>query len=362
MSESTRRARKNACLERDDRTPLYAFRSPPLTLTRERRRGHRIPAAPETAVPKTPRGNRAALVRERLRRATACRQLTRALGDHGHAARRHHGDARTSTSGSRRAGASASRSPRASWPTRSSPALHRRLPALVPATSRILENNAMQSAASAAGVDDQRRAGERDPRADDARPRAMIPTNHWRARAVGDPDLVDGRVPRRARQAPDDQHRAAALSRPASPRRPPLKALHEHGGEAAKQARALFISGFIGALITWMRDAEASWIKVTEIPWLPKWALFHRLELGSPALLVAQVPEDRGDVGTSWLRIGTFKDAPLMLNQVTMSLRGLAAVRRLGRDPSASGSRGACCSGPSSTTALPRADDARAPA
>lgn len=75
-----------------------------------------------------------------------------------------------------------------------------------------------------------------------------------------------------------------------------LKGLHGHGDEAVRQARALGLGGLAGGLITWMRDASAPWLN-----WYP------------------HVPSTWG---TSWIRIGTYKDAPLFLNQVTMSLEG----------------------------------------
>ena len=75
-----------------------------------------------------------------------------------------------------------------------------------------------------------------------------------------------------------------------------LKSLHGTGGEAALQTRALTIAAASGALITWLRDAAAPWLA-----WYPK----------IPATW-----------GTSWIPIATYKGAPLMLNQVTMSIEG----------------------------------------
>ena len=183
----------------------------------------------------------------------------------------------------------------------------------------ILENNAMQSAASAAGSMTSAGVVNAIPALMMLAP-GMIPTNHWLL--VPWVILISWMgvflaVPAKRQminieQLPYPTGIAAAAT---------LKTLHEHGGEAAKQGRALFISGFIGALITWMRDAEASWIKVTEIPWLPKWALFHDWN-SFAALPWLKYPKIAATWGTSWLRIGTFKDAPLMLNQVTMSFEG----------------------------------------
>jgi OPT family oligopeptide transporter len=41
-----------------------------------------------------------------------------------------------------------------------------------------------------------------------------------------------------------------------------LRALHGHGGEAAKKARLLGIAGALGAVIAWVRDAKTAWM-----PW-----------------------------------------------------------------------------------------------
>src|SRR5262249_11807826 len=75
-----------------------------------------------------------------------------------------------------------------------------------------------------------------------------------------------------------------------------MRSLHETGGEAQRQARALGLAALLGALITWFRDAAAPWLA-----WYPK------------------IPSTWG---TNWIRIGTYKNAPLMLNQVTLSIEG----------------------------------------
>ena len=75
-----------------------------------------------------------------------------------------------------------------------------------------------------------------------------------------------------------------------------MRSLHETGGEAQRQARALGLAALGGALITWFRDASAPWLA-----WYPK------------------IPSTWG---TSWIRIGTYKNAPLFLNQVTLSIEG----------------------------------------
>lgn len=75
-----------------------------------------------------------------------------------------------------------------------------------------------------------------------------------------------------------------------------LRSLHNKGREAALQAKALFGGGLLGAIITWWRDADAKWLD-----WYPK------------------IPTTWG---TNWIRVGTWQDKPLMLNQVTMSIEG----------------------------------------
>jgi putative OPT family oligopeptide transporter len=69
-----------------------------------------------------------------------------------------------------------------------------------------------------------------------------------------------------------------------------LRSLHEHGDKAQRQARSLGIAALIGALITWLRDAAAPWIKYPNIP--ATW-------------------------GTDWIRISKYK-----LSDLTMSFEG----------------------------------------
>lgn len=64
-----------------------------------------------------------------------------------------------------------------------------------------------------------------------------------------------------------------------------LKSLHSHGKEAARQARALGISGLLGAATTWLRDAPPNLIPAT-------W-------------------------GTAWVRVGNYN-----LQQLTLSFEG----------------------------------------
>lgn len=75
-----------------------------------------------------------------------------------------------------------------------------------------------------------------------------------------------------------------------------MRSLHSTGGEAQKQARALGLSAALGAAVTWFRDASAPWLN-----WYPK------------------IPSTWG---TSWISLGPYKDGLLKLNQVTMSFEG----------------------------------------
>src|SRR5262245_47912383 len=139
--------------------------------------------------------------------------------------------------------------------------LHKLLPRLFPPFS-ILENNAMQSAASAGGY--MTGAGL---------------VNAIPALMMLNPSAVPGMwvlffwilliswlgvflaVPAKRQMINIEQLRfpsgiAAATT---------MRTLHGTGGAAAvRQARSLGIAMLFGALVTWSRDAEATWIKVTE--------------------------------------------------------------------------------------------------
>lgn len=45
-----------------------------------------------------------------------------------------------------------------------------------------------------------------------------------------------------------------------------LKSLHTHGGEASSRARALMLSGLLAAVVTWWRDAKATWLTYWKLP------------------------------------------------------------------------------------------------
>ncbi len=75
-----------------------------------------------------------------------------------------------------------------------------------------------------------------------------------------------------------------------------LRTLHATGGGASRQASSLLFAGLLGAVTAWLRDADAKWLA-----WYPK------------------IPSTWG---TSWINLGLYKDKPLTLNQVTMSIEG----------------------------------------
>ncbi len=102
-----------------------------------------------------------------------------------------------------------------------------------------------------------------------------------------------------------------------------LRTLHGEGGEAMKQARALGFAGLIGGLTTWLRDAAdiSLYFNTTAIPGAPNWSLIKEM-VTVKALPWLQWPKLEAAWGTQGIRLGTWKDAPLYLNQVTMSLEG----------------------------------------
>jgi OPT family oligopeptide transporter len=101
-----------------------------------------------------------------------------------------------------------------------------------------------------------------------------------------------------------------------------LRALHEKGGEAARQARALTLAALLGAVITWFRDAgDLAFMKVQEIAGAPKWAPIQSW-FWPEKLPWLKLPRLETVWGTSWIKLGHYKDKALGLNQVTMSLEG----------------------------------------
>ena len=101
-----------------------------------------------------------------------------------------------------------------------------------------------------------------------------------------------------------------------------LRALHEKGGEAARQARALTFAALLGGVITWFRDAgDLGFMKVQEIAGASKWAPIQSW-FWPEKLPWLKLPRLETVWGTSWIKLGHYKGQPLGLNQVTMSLEG----------------------------------------
>jgi len=189
---------------------------------------------------------------------------------------------------------------------------HRLFPKWFPAFG-ILENNAMQSCASAAGYMTGAGLVNAIPALMMLNPQAVPgiwPTMIW--------VLVISwlgvflAVPAKRQminveQLPYPSGIAAAAT---------MKALHGQGVKAERQARALGLAALFGCVVTWMRDAEATWLKVKELAWMPKWAPFT--ELVSPTWAPwLTYPKIRATWGTDLIPVGT-----RTLNQFTMSLEG----------------------------------------
>ncbi len=101
-----------------------------------------------------------------------------------------------------------------------------------------------------------------------------------------------------------------------------LRALHETGGEAAKQARALTLAALVGGVITWMRDsADLTFMRVQAITGAPDWAPVKSWFFPAAAPWF-RLPRIEPTWGTSWIRMGEYKGQPLTLNQLTMSFEG----------------------------------------
>ena len=101
-----------------------------------------------------------------------------------------------------------------------------------------------------------------------------------------------------------------------------LRALHEKGGEAARQARALTLAALLGAVVTWFRDAgDLTFMKVQEIAGAPAWAPIKSW-FWPDRLPWLKLPRLESVWGTAWIKLGNYKDQQLGLNQVTMSLEG----------------------------------------
>lgn len=101
-----------------------------------------------------------------------------------------------------------------------------------------------------------------------------------------------------------------------------LRSLHTRGGTAGQQAKALGIAGLIGALTTWLRDsADLPMMKAVEIAGAPQWAPIRSWFAPVKAAWL-KLPKIETVWGTSWIKLGHYKGEPLGMNQVTMSLEG----------------------------------------
>ena len=200
--------------------------------------------------------------------------------------------------------------------------LHASMPKLFPPYS-ILENNAMQSCASAAGAITGAGLVNAIPALLMLDP-TVLPTGFAQRCWILIPWLavvawlgVFLAVPTKRQLINIEQLRfpsgvAAATT---------LRSLHGAGGEAARQARALFSALGLGAIVTWMRDADAPWMKALPIKGIPDWAPI-KTWVTFPSVPWLRYPRIETVWGTSWVKLGSYKDQVLGLNQVTMSFEG----------------------------------------
>ncbi len=152
----------------------------------------------------------------------------------------------------------------------------------------ILENNAMQSCASAAGSMSSAGVVNAIPALMMLAPMAL-PSNPWLL--VPWVLLISWlgvflAVPAKRQminieQLPYPSGIAAATT---------MRSLHAHGGEASRQARALGISGLVGAILTWFRDAAWTGMPYPNVPSV--W-------------------------GTSWIKVGQYN-----FQQLTLAFEG----------------------------------------
>ena len=206
--------------------------------------------------------------------------------------------------------------------------LHRAMPRLFPKYS-VLENNAMQSCASAAGAITGAGLVNAIPALLMLNP-GVLPPDFAHRCFVLIPWLavvawlgVFLAVPTKRQLINIEQLKFPSGTAAATT----LRSLHGAGGEAARQAKALFSALGIGAVITWMRDADVSggvfgrWMTEVPIAGAAESAPVKGwFALKSPAWL--RYPHFESTWGTSWIKLGLYKGQPLGLNQVTMSFEG----------------------------------------
>jgi uncharacterized oligopeptide transporter (OPT) family protein len=195
--------------------------------------------------------------------------------------------------------------------------LHKLFPRWFPDYS-ILENNAMQSTASAAGGMTSAGIVNALPALMMLNP-AAVPSNHlwliaWVVAISGLGVVLAVPAKRQminVEQLPYPSGIAAATT---------LKSLHAEGSEAARQARALGLAALLGAVITWLRDAKAAWLQEIAIAGAPVWAPVKTWV--APLGGWFRYPRIEGNWGTQGIAIGTWKGEPLTLRQLTMSFEG----------------------------------------
>jgi uncharacterized oligopeptide transporter (OPT) family protein len=200
--------------------------------------------------------------------------------------------------------------------------LHRLMPKLFPKYS-VLENNAMQSCASAAGAITGAGLVNAIPALLMLNP-GTLPAGFAARCAILIPWLavvawlgVFLAVPTKRQLINIEQLKFPSGTAAAAT----LRSLHGKGHEASRQARALFSALGLGALITWMRDAAAPWMTDTPIAGAPDWALVKNW-VSLKAAPWFRYPRFESVWGTSWIKLGTYKDQLLGMNQVTMSFEG----------------------------------------
>jgi uncharacterized oligopeptide transporter (OPT) family protein len=200
--------------------------------------------------------------------------------------------------------------------------LHRLLPRLFPPYT-ILENNAMQSAASAAGAITSAGLVNAIPALMMLNPGAL-PADFGHRVLVLIPWLaviswlgVFLAVPTKRQLINIEQLRFPSGTAAATT----LRSLHAKGQGASQQARSLFTACGIGALVTWMRDAEFPFLKAIPIAGAPDWSPIKNW-VSVAGLRWLKYPRIESTWGTSWIRMGSFKGEPLTLNRLTMSFEG----------------------------------------
>jgi OPT family oligopeptide transporter len=122
-----------------------------------------------------------------------------------------------------------------------------------------------------------------------------------------------------------------------------LRSLHEHGGAAERKARSLGLAALAGAVITWFRDANASWLSwYPKIPatWLPgvwkigNYWMMQDLTLSFEGSLLFVAAGAIMGMRQAWsLMLGTVINyavlAPMMMNAGVIATSGGSALRRI---------------------------------